>query len=177
MSVAANRYAKALIEALYPDKAESGLDQLRQFSSLLQDQPDARRFFENPTIPTDRRMALLNQIADSAGTSAELRNFIGILIERNRLENLDEIIAAYERFFDKRMGVVRATVTTAQPLDATQRDELAATLAAVTGKQVRMTVAVDPELIGGAVARVGSTIYDGSLRQQLETFKARLVTE
>ena len=177
MSVAANRYAKALIEVLYPDKAEAGLDQLRQFASLLQDQPDARRLFENPTVPTDRRKVLLNQIADSTGASAEVRNFIGILIERNRLGILDEIIAAYEKFFDARMGVVRAIVTTAQPLDAAQQDQLAATLSSVTGKQVRMTVEVDPELIGGAVARVGSTIYDGSLRQQLETFKSRLATE
>ena len=177
MSVAANRYAKALIDALYPAKAEAGLEQLRTFEAVLNQQPQARQLLENPTVPAERRKALLIEIGQAAGFSPEIRNFIGILIERNRLEILDEIVTAYEKFLDERLGVVRATVTTAHPLEDAQRDELAATLAKATGKRVRMTVSVDPELIGGAVARVGSTIYDGSLLQQLESFKARTTTE
>ena len=177
MSVAANRYAKALIDALYPDKAEAGLEQLRRFEALLVDQPQARRLLENPTVPAERRKELVKEIGHAIGFSTETSNFIGILIDRNRLAVLDEIVTAYEKFLDDRLGVVRATVTTAQPLDDAQREELAATLARATGKRVRMSIAVDPELIGGAVARVGSTIYDGSLRQQLESFKAKVATE
>ena len=78
---------------------------------------------------------------------------------------------------DKRFGIVRARITTARTLDFAQQQELARRLQQVTGMQVRMEVAIDPSLIGGIVAQVGSTIYDGSVRQQLNAFKTRLVGE
>jgi F-type H+-transporting ATPase subunit delta len=174
MSVAANRYAKALIDALPSDQAEAGYDQLLRFTAILREHSDARRLFENPTVPADRRKAFLQQIAGTLGFTKEIRNFIEILIERNRLDILDEIIAAYQKFLDAKLGIVRAKVTAAQPLDDTQRTELSKKLETVTGKRVRMDVSVDPNLLGGVVARVGTTIYDGSLRQQLQTFRARL---
>jgi F-type H+-transporting ATPase subunit delta len=104
-------------------------------------------------------------------------NFINILADRNRLPILDEIIKEYRRLMDKRLGIVRARVTTARTLDSVQRQELLQRLELVTGKQVRMEVAIDPSLIGGVVAQVGSTIYDGSVRQQLHAFKTRIVGE
>ena len=177
MSVAANRYAKALIDALYPAKAEAGRDQLVRLNAILDEKPEARRLFENPTVPADRRKAFLKEIADALGFSFEIRNFVGILIDRNRLDLLDEITKVYGRFLDDKSGIVRADVTTAQPLDSTAQRELIASLEKVTGKQVRMQVSVDPALLGGVVARVGSTIYDSSLLQQLKSFKARLVQE
>jgi len=177
MSVAANRYAKALIDALYPGKAEAGREHLLRLNAVLEEQPDARRLFENPTVPADRRKAFLKEIGNSLGFSAEVQNFIGILIDRNRLDLLAEITTTYGRLLDEKSGIVRADVTTAQPLDNAARSELVASLEKVTGKQVRMEVSVDPTLLGGVVARVGSTIYDGSLLQQLKSFKARLVQE
>ena len=113
--------------------------------------------------------------SDALNFDRRVSNFINILIDRNRLPLFDEIIAEYQRLLDQRLGTVRARVTSAQTLDATQHQELAARLAEVTGKQVIMEVAVDPSLIGGVVAQVGSTIYDGSVRQQLQAFKSRLV--
>jgi F-type H+-transporting ATPase subunit delta len=175
MAVAANRYAKALVDVLYPERGEAGLEQLRKFSNLLREQPDARRLFENPTVPAERRKALLKEISGAFSFDRRLQNFLEILIDRNRLDLLDEIIEAYQKLLDERMGIVRAFVTAAHPLDAAQRSELASKLETVTGKQIRMEVAVDPSLIGGVVARVGSTIYDGSVRQQLQSFKNRLV--
>ena len=177
MSVAANRYAKALLDALYPGKAEAGQNQLIRLNALLDEQPEARRLFENPTVPPERRKALLKEIGDAVGFSSEIRNFAAILIDRNRLDRLGEILKAYQRLLDERTGVVRANVTTAQPLDSPAQDELVARLEKITGKQIRMELAVDPALLGGVVARVGSTIYDGSIRQQLKSFKARLVQE
>ncbi len=115
MSVAANRYAKALIDALYPSKAEAGLDELRRFEALLDEHPQARQLFENPTVPADRRKALLKEIGDATGFSLETRNFIGILIDRNRLGILNEIRAAYGKYLDERPGIVRAAVRQAQP--------------------------------------------------------------
>jgi F-type H+-transporting ATPase subunit delta len=177
MSVAANRYAKALIDVLYPDKAEAGLQQLQSFSALLKEQPDARRFFENPALAGDRRKRLLKEISGALGFDRRVANFVDLLIDRNRLPILDELIDAYQRFLDERLGIVRARVTAARSLDVAQQRELGAKLEKITGKQVRMEVAVDPSLIGGVIAQVGSTVYDGSIRQQLQAFKSRVIEE
>src|SRR5437588_1786899 len=171
MSVAANRYAKALIEVLYPDKAEAGYQQLEQFLSLLNNQPDLRRFLENPMTAGERRKRLLSQLAGALKMDQRVANFIGILADRDRLTILEEIVETYQKFLDEKLGIVRARVTSAQSLDAGQQKELAARLEKATGKQIRMEVAVDPGLIGGVVAQVGSTIYDGSVRQLLQACK------
>jgi len=177
MSVAANRYARALIDALPPAKAEEGHEQLVSLNKLLDAEVEARRLFENPTVPVERRKLLLKEIADNLGFSTQIRNFINLLIERNRLPLLNEIIRAYQKFLDERLGIVRASVTAAQPLDDGQRRELTAKLEKVTGKRIKMDVSVDSNLLGGVVARVGSTIYDGTLLQQLKSVRERLVEE
>jgi len=177
MSVVANRYARALIDVLYPENAEAGVQQLRDFISLLNDQQDARRFLENPTIAGERRRRLLKEIFDALNLERRVANFIGILVDRDRLPILEEIIQAYQKLLDERLGIVRARVTSAYLLDHSEQQRLAARLEQATGKQIRMEVTVDPSLIGGVVAQVGSTIYDGSVRQQLEAFKTRLVEE
>src|SRR5207244_5424768 len=177
MSVAANPYAKALMDVLYPEKAEAGIQQLQDFLSLLNDQPDARRFLENPTMAGDRRKRMLKEIFDALSLDRRVANFIGILADRARLPILEEIIQAYQKLLDERQGILRARVTSAHSLDPSEQRELAARLEQATGKQLRMEVTVDPSLIGGMVAQVGTTIYDGSVRQQLQAFKSRLVEE
>jgi len=175
MSVAGNRYARALLEALYPEKAEAGLQQLQSFAELLSDQPEAGRFLENPAMAGDRRKRMLKEISDALGLDRRLANFVNIIADRNRLQILDEIIREYQRLMDERLGIVRAHVTAARALDPAEHRELASKLQEMTGKQVRMEVAVDPSLIGGVIAQVGSTVYDGSVRQQLQAFRNRLV--
>jgi F-type H+-transporting ATPase subunit delta len=177
MSVAANRYARALIDVLPPAKAEEGYEQLVSLNGLLDKEVEARKLFENPTVPVERRKLLLKKIAAELGFSAHVRNFIDLLIDRNRLPLLQEIIRAYQKFLDERLGIVRAAVTAAQPLDDGQRRELTAKLEKATGKRVRMDIAIDRSLLGGVVARVGSTIYDGTLLQQLKSVRERLVEE
>jgi F-type H+-transporting ATPase subunit delta len=177
MSVAANRYAKALIDALSLDRAQVGDEQLRSFAALLDEEPESKKLLENPAIAGARREAWLTEIGNALGFDRIIGNFVRILVERRRLDLLDQIIAAYERLLDQRMDVVRALVTAAQPLDNNQRRDLTSKLEMVTGKRVRMEMRVDPSLIGGVVARVNGTIYDGSVRQQLHAFKRRLVEE
>ena len=176
MSVAANRYATALIDLLYPGQAEAGLKQLQQFATILIEEPDSRRFLENPAL-AGRRNRLLREISSALGFDRRVANFIQILTDRNRLPILEEILTEYQRLMDHRLGIVRARVTTARTLDPAQQDELMRKLAEITGKQVRMELAIDSSLIGGVVAQVGSTIYDGSVRQQLQAFRTRLVGE
>jgi F-type H+-transporting ATPase subunit delta len=177
MSVAASRYAKALLDVLYPARAESGIDQLRKFLSVLSEQDDARLVFENPTLSVVSRKDLLDKMGDALSLDPPIRNFLGLLIERNRLDLLDEIAKTYEALLDEKLGIVRARVTTALALDAIQQEQVSARLHALTGKKVRMETFVDPTLIGGLVAQVGSTIYDGSIRQQLQTFRNSLTQD
>jgi len=177
MSVPANRYAKALLDVLYPTNAELGLEQLVRFSSLLASQAQMRQLFENPTIAAERRKEVFRGIADSLSYENHVRNFLNLLIERNRLDLLADIVGAYQKLLDETLGIVRAPVASASPLDAAQQRSIASRLEQVTGKQVRVEISVDPALIGGVVARVGSTIYDGSIRQQLQVFKQRLIQD
>jgi F-type H+-transporting ATPase subunit delta len=165
------------MDVLYPQKAAAGLQQLRDFLSLLNDQPDARKFLENPTMAGERRKRLLKEIFQALNLDRRPANFIGILVDRDRLPILEEIIEAYQKLLDERLGIIRARVTAAYSMNHLEQKELTARLEQATGKQIRMEVAVDPSLIGGVVAQLGSTIYDGSVRQRLEAFKARLVEE
>ena len=177
MSVAASRYAKALLDVLYPAKAEVGREQLLKFSSLLSEQAEARVLLENPTVSVERRKELLARVGDAMALEPPIRNFLSLLVERNRLELMDEIVQTYESLLDEKLGVVRARITSAQDLDTKQRDEVVSRLQALTGKKVRMEVFVDPSLIGGLVAQVGSTIYDGSIRQRLQSFRDNLTQD
>jgi F-type H+-transporting ATPase subunit delta len=177
MSVAARRYAKALLDVLYPAKADAGLEQLQAFSTVLKQNTDAKLVFENPTVSTERRKDLLNKIGDALKLDTPLRNFIGILIDRNRLDILGEVVTTYSSLLDEKLGVVQAHVTSAHALNSIQQGEVTAKLQALTGKKVRMQVSIDPELIGGMIAKVGSTIYDGSIRTQLQTFRNSLTQD
>jgi F-type H+-transporting ATPase subunit delta len=177
MSVAAGRYAKALLDVLYPARAEMGREQVARFSSLLSQEADARLVLENPTVSAEKRKELLQRIGDALALDVPIRNFLGLLIEKNRLDVLDEIVSTYGALLDEKLGIVRARVTSAQELDSKQRDEVARQLQSLTGKKVRMEVAVDPSLLGGLVAQVGTTIYDGSIRQQLQAFRNSLTQD
>jgi F-type H+-transporting ATPase subunit delta len=177
MSVAASRYAKALLDVLFPSKAELGREQLHRFLGILSAQPDARTLLENPTLSAERRRELVNRIAETLGLDKSIRNFLALLVDRNRLDLLEEVLSIYEDLLDGRLGVVKARVTTALELDPRQESEIAARLQAITGKKIRMEVSVDPSLIGGLLAQVGGTIYDGSIRQQLETFRNNLIED
>lgn len=177
MSVAATRYAKALLDVLYPARAEMGREQLMKFASVLSQEADARLVLENPTVSPEKRKDLLARIGDALSLDTPIRNFLALLVERNRLDLMDEIVSTYEALLDDKLGVVKAKITSALELDSKQQDEVAARLQSLTGKKVRMEVAVDPSLIGGLIAQVGSTIYDGSIRQQLQTFRNSLTQD
>ena len=165
------------MDVLYPEKAEAGLQQLQEFLTLLNEEANARRFLENPTMAGERRKRLMKEISGALSLDQRVANFIGILVDRDRLPDLEEIVQTYQKFLDEKLGIIRARVTSAHSLDAAQQKDLAVRLERATGKQVRMEVAVDPTLIGGVVAQVGSTIYDGSVRQQLQAFRNRLAGE
>ena len=178
MTVVASRYARALIEALSGENTagpDAGLEQLGQIKLLLGNEPDARKLLINPVIPPDRRDSFVDEISRLLGLDARVAKLLRLIVERLRLEILDDLIDAYRKMLDEKNGIVRAVVRSAGPLSEAQQQEVAEKLEKSLGQRVVMEVEEDPSLIAGLIVRVGSTVYDGSLLQQLTGFKERLM--
>jgi len=129
----------------------------------------------SPAVPPARKRAVVSRLAAQLGVSTLVQNFLFVVIDRRRIAMLKDIRQAFETLLDERVGVVRADVSSARELASAQREKIRQQLARATGKQVRCEFAVDGDLVGGVVVRVGSTIYDGSVRGQLEALRQRLV--
>jgi F-type H+-transporting ATPase subunit delta len=128
-------------------------------------------------VPPGRKRAVVGRIADTLKLSRITRNFLYVLIDHRRISGLPDILHSFEVIVDERLGFARAEVSSARELTEAQRTALNARLERMTGKRIRMRFTVNPALIGGAVARIGSTVYDGSVRGQLDSLGRRLVTE
>jgi F-type H+-transporting ATPase subunit delta len=181
VSVAASRYARALADVTFDPR--SGLDpqsvtqQLGIVGGLVRDSVELQRVLLSPAVPNSRKRAVIQKLAPELGLNTKIRNFIYVLIDHRRIGQIGEIQEAFQSIMDDRMGLIRANVTSARDLNDEQRGAVQAELRTLTGKQIRMEYSVDPALIGGVVARVGSTVYDGSVRGQLEALRQRLVAE
>jgi len=134
-----------------------------------------RRVLENPSIPGDRKRAVLDAIAMRLGSTRQVRNFIAVLIDHRRLPLFSEILKQLEQELDGRQGFAEAQVSTARQLSDPEKQMLEAEIAKLTGKKVRARYEQDASLLGGAVVQVGSTIYDGSVKGQLENIREQLV--
>lgn len=177
MSVVDLRYARAFAlvvsEAhLDPAKAQA---ELHDFQTMLEGSPDLREVLANPSVPEPQKLKLLDAIAGRIGMSRPARNFVAVMSAHNRLQEMGEIVAAYAAMTDQDEHIAEAEITTARPLDEASRRLLEAQVAQLAGgDQVRATYSEDPSLLGGAVIRLGSTVYDGSVRAQLEQMRQRL---
>jgi len=177
-SAVANRYASALVDVVTasgsPLKPEDAVVQLRSAAKMVVDSAELRNALMTPAIQNSRKRAVIGKLLDSTATSHLIRNFIFVIIDHRRIAILDEIREAFELLLDERMGFVRAEVTSAAPLDKQRSAGLESELSNLTGKRMRLRFTVDPELLGGVVARIGSTVYDGSLRGQLQQLRKQL---
>ena len=180
-SIAGSRYARALVDVVLAPgsglKAEDATAQLKTVEEWIQSSPDLRSIFITPAVPTSRKRAVLTKLAAEAGLAPMIRNFLCVILDHRRIAQLTEIRQAFETILDEQTGFVSAQVTSATALDDNQWKVIETELARMTGKQVRMHTKVDPELLGGVMAKVGSTVYDGSLRGQLEGMRHKLVSE
>jgi F-type H+-transporting ATPase subunit delta len=128
----------------------------------------------NPSVPQDRRDALIASLAAALSLDPPVRNLLAMLVDRRRLDILGEVRDAYQDAFDVRSGTVRVRVASAAPLGEGERQQITDRLETATGKRVLMEVDLDPSLIGGIVVRLGGTVMDASLRQQLAGFGRHL---
>jgi F-type H+-transporting ATPase subunit delta len=170
------RYARALFDVALKesDVLQVGRD-LDALAGLMRDTPDLARVATARGISEMARRNVMDQIAARLELSAPARKLVVLLAGRGRLTLFSELVAAYHARVLAHQDVVRADVTSAVPLSADQEAALAQGLSHVTGKQVEMRVATDPAIIGGVVARVGGTVYDGSVRTQLTKMRDQLV--
>lgn len=175
MSAIANRYAKALADVVAEGKDLTQIkDAIHGFSKLLNSNAELQGVFYNPTIPIQQKRGVLDALIARMQSPKSVNNFLKLLLDNYRLHQLGEIAAAFDREMDRRVGVVTAEVTTAAPINDQERKSLSDKLNQMTGKQVRLQFNADPEIIGGVVTRIGSVIYDGSIKNQLRQIEIRL---
>jgi len=151
------------------------LQELHGIEALLKESDPLRRVLENPSIPGDRKRAVLDAITQRLGTTGQVRNFVAVITDNRRLPLFSEILKQVEEEVDDRQGFAEAQVSSARQLSDPERQMLEVEIAKMTGKKVRARYAQDASLLGGAVVQVGSTIYDGSVKGQLERIREQLV--
>jgi len=169
----ASTYARAFADVvlsahLDADRAVGGL---REIAGLLAESADLRRVWENPAVPAEQKRRLLDAIVQREGIERHARNLVAVLIDHRRVQFLGRIVEQLKKELDARMGFAEAHITSARELGDAEKRALEAQIEKATGKKVRAQFGLDASLLGGAVVRVGSTIYDGSVKGQLEKIR------
>jgi len=174
----ARRYANALFEIGVEHSAvETFHDHLEGLREAFVDSETFRHLLLHPAIEVAQRRDALEELADRWELDERIRNFLFVLLDNERIGKIPAIASIYRRLVDEREGTVRAEVTSAAELDGDQTEALAEVLSEMTDRQVMLTTRVDESLIGGAVTRIGSKVYDGSIRNQLEQLQDNILEE
>jgi len=173
MASVASTYARAFADVVFDAHLDAAraIGGLRQIASLFSESVELRRVWENPAVPADQKRKLLDAIVQRDGIEKPVRNLVAVLIDHRRLPFLLRIVEQLEKEIDARMGFAEAQIASARELDDAEKRSLEAQIARSTGKKVRASYGLDSSLLGGAVVRIGSTIYDGSVKGQLERIK------
>ena len=178
MKSASLQYANALADiALGQGAAEPAARQLHEFGTAYAESAELRTFLASPAVSIEAKHAVIEKIVARLGASKIIRNFLFVLADHRRTHLIPEAIAAFHQVIRQRQGIAEAEISSAVEMSAAQKKAMAATLAQLTGKKIEAKFALDPALLGGAVVRIGDTIYDGSLRSRLNEMRARLVAE
>jgi F-type H+-transporting ATPase subunit delta len=172
----ATRYAKALLDVAVQENDPAVIE--RDLSSIVDaviGHAELRQILMSPRTPQSARVSVIKALAERAGVQPPVAKLLNMLAERGRLELLPDLREVYRERLLAHSNVVRATVTSAAPLSPDDVQRLEASLGGLTGKRVQLETAVDPAIIGGVVTRIGSTVYDGSIRTQLQKMRQQLV--
>jgi F-type H+-transporting ATPase subunit delta len=178
MAVFAARYARAFAGAVLDAKLDPAdvQRQLDDFAATFAGSKDLRELLLNPSLPAGKRVFILDVVNRRIGCAALVRNFLAVLIKHERLGTLSEILEEYRLEMNRRMSISDAEVVTARPLADEERASLEKQVAELAGTRVSATFRQDKSVIGGAIVRIGSTIYDGSVRGRLERLKEQLIS-
>jgi F-type H+-transporting ATPase subunit delta len=176
LRTSATRYAKALLDVATRESDPVAIERdLAGIVEAVAGHAELRRVLTGPRTPQHVRVDVVNALAARANVQPPVAKLLAMLAERGRLELLPVMLEVYRERLRTQNNIVRATVTSAAPLSPDKVERVAASLSALTGKQVQLETAVDPSIIGGVVTRIGSTVYDGSIRTQLQKMRQQLV--
>jgi F-type H+-transporting ATPase subunit delta len=178
MAAIASRYARALVDVILEQKidGDTARQQLKAIAAAVHESAELRKVWESPAISPEQKRAVLDAITQQIGVLKPIRNFIAVLIDHRRIAMLDDMVRQFEVELDAQLGFTEAQISSARPLAANEKRELEGRVERLTGKKVRAHYLSQPELLGGVLVRVGSTIYDGSVRGQLEKMRQELST-
>lgn len=175
LQTVARRYAAALADVTIERREERDvLNELDQWAAMMEAAPQLKEVFANPTVAYDQKRKVLEDLISRSRVRDTTSSFLRVLLKNQRLSQLRDIVERYGQILDERAGVVAANVITARPIPEELKNSLHETLVAATGQKVRLTFTTDEAIIGGLVARIGSTIYDGSVQNQLERLSESL---
>lgn len=171
----AQRYASALADVVLKENlADFAKGDLAAFSDAFYSSADLRNFLESPAIGEQAKQKAIEEIAAKMGLCPPVRNFVRLVVKQRRTEVIREMQQAFQAELNARLGIAEAEATSAQPLSDQQKKELTQAIERRTGKKIEARFSEDSSLLGGAVVRVGSTVYDGSVREQLTRLRERL---
>jgi F-type H+-transporting ATPase subunit delta len=171
----ARRYATALADVLLArGEALAVQEELAGWERMMESNPQLGEVFWNPAVPYEQKQKVLKQLLERTRVRQTTANFLQLLLKNQRLTELAEINQKLAQILDERAGVVGAEVISARPLPEAAKSSLQQKLLALTRRQVRLSFATDESLLGGMVTRIGSTVYDGSVKNQLEQLRVRL---
>lgn len=174
----ATRYAAALADVAFERKNGDAVRRdLAAFVKVFFASADLRIFLESPAVNAEAKHGAIEKIAEKMALDPAVRNFIYLVVDHRRVESLREIERAFGAELNARLGIVEAEITSAHPLSATEKKELTSVLERRTGKKIEARFEENEALLGGATVRVGSTIYDGSVREQLTRLREQLEGE
>jgi len=174
MASVANTYARAFADVVLSARLDAAraIGGLSEIVRLLEESADLKRVWLNPAVPAEQKRKLLDAIVQQQeGIDKQDRNLVAVLIDHRRIQFLPRIVEQLEKELDARLGFAEAQISSARELRPAERQALEAQVAKATGKKVRANYGLDASLLGGAVVRVGSTIYDGSVKGQLEKIR------
>ncbi len=176
MAVYTSRYARAFAQVVAANRIDStsAQQQLADFGATVDQSRDLRELLMNPSIAQEQKVRILDAIAKRLNMFPQVRNFIAVIVEHQRLGDLSEILSSYAAVADEQSGFIEAQITSAHPLNEDDQKQLEAQIAIKAGGQVRTTYLQDPSLLGGVVVKIGSTVYDGSVKAQLADLRQRL---
>ena len=175
LQTVARRYASALADVVIERREEREVQgEVQSWATMIATNPQLKEVFANPTIVYDHKRVVLEELLARTRVCETTASFLRVLLKNQRLAQLPEIAERFSQVLDERGGVVAAEITTARPIPEELKRALYDTLASATGRTVRLTFATDEAIIGGLVARIGSTIFDGSVESNLERLAAGL---
>jgi F-type H+-transporting ATPase subunit delta len=170
------RYARAFLDVITAAKLDTAAieGQFAGFLATWDSSAELREFFVNPAIPAAQKVGFLDKLNEKLGLQKELRNLLAVLISNDRIGQVKEVAAAYRRLLQEQLGIRHAEIVTARELSEQERGALAAEIGKLAGSRIEASFKLDASILGGTVVRIGSTVYDGSMRGRLERLKEAL---